>query len=149
MANIFSQFTYDAGLLLQPAGLVAASAAGSTIIQMGGTNALGTNDIYGIFDGFMVVDVTAIEVSGNETYLIMLEGGIDSAFASDSVSLAEINMGVLTSPSSWTTGIGRFAVPVRNEQNGVIYPWVRSHIICGGTISTGINSTIWLAKKHY
>ncbi len=138
MANLISQFTYDDDLNLQDAGLIAASANGDYIVDLGD----------GVFDGFMVIDVTAVEVaSTDEIYDIYLEGSAVAAMTSGSVALSQIRMGNASDPADADTGIGRFAVPVRNEQNGTIYRYVRLRAVVAGTIATGINLSSFLAKR--
>lgn len=138
MANKYSMFQYDDDLNLKSAGLVASTAAGVTILDMGP----------GIFDGFLVVDVSAVEVAdGNEIYNISLEGSNVAAMTSGSVSLATIEMGNAGAPADADTSTGRFAVPVRNEQNGTVYRYVRIHTKVAGTVATGINYSAFLAKR--
>lgn len=138
MANEFSQFQYDDALNLKDAGLVASTAAGATILDLGP----------GIVDGFLVLDVTAVEVAdGNEIYDISLEGSNVAAMTSGSVTLATIEMGNAAAPADADTGTGRFAVPFRNEQNGTVYRYVRIHTAVAGTVATGINYSAFLAKR--
>lgn len=137
MANLYSQFTYDDALELKAAGLVAASAAGSTILDLGD----------GLFDGYLVLDVSAVEVaSTDEIYDICLEGSNVAAMTSGSVCLARIQMGNAGAPADADTGTGRFVVPCRNEQNGTLYRYVRIYTAVDGTIATGINYSAFLAK---
>ena len=138
MAKLHSQFLYDAELQLQDAGLVAASANGDYILDLGA----------GLVDGFLVVDVSAIEVaSGDETYKIYLEGSNVAAMTSGSVELAAQHMGVAGDAADDPTGTGRFAIPFRNEQNGTNYRYVRIYMEIAGTVATGINLSAFLAKR--
>lgn len=138
MANLYSQYTYDTLLNLQDAGLVAASANGDYILDLGA----------GLFDGNLVVDVSAVEVaSGDEIYDIHFEGSNVAAMTSGSVDLGQLAMGNAPDPADADTGTGRFTIPVRNEQNGTLYRYVRLRIIVAGTVATGINFQAFLAKK--
>lgn len=138
MANEYSMFQYDDELNLKDAGLVASTAAGATILDLGP----------GIVDGFLVLDVSAVEVaSGDEIYDISLEGSNVAAMTSGSVTLATIEMGNAAAPADADTGTGRFAVPFRNEQNGSIYRYVRIHTAVAGTVATGINYSAFIAKR--
>ncbi len=132
-------FTYDDALNLKDAGLVAATAAESTVIDLGD----------GYVEGYLVIDVTALEVaSTDEVYTISLEGSNVAALASGSVQLAQAPvMGNSPAPADADTAVGRFVVPVTNEQNGTIYRYVRLHTTVAGAIATGINYTCFLAKK--
>ena len=132
-----SNYTYDAALSLKAAGLVAASAAGSTIIDLGA----------GFVEGDIVIDVSAIEIAtGDEKYTIHLEGSNVAAMTSGSVTLGNIPLGIATAPADSSTGTGRFVLPFRNEQNGTIYRYVRLHTTVAGTIATGINYSAFIAK---
>lgn len=137
MANLFSQFTYDNALLLKAAGLVAASADG-TILDLG----------EGLFDGYLVLDVTAVEVAtGDEIYTVSVEGSSVAAMTSLSCCLAKKVLGNLVVPMDNATGVGRFVVPFRNEDNGVLKRYIRLSTLVAGTIATGINFTAFLAKR--
>ena len=138
MANIYSQFTYDDDLSLKDAGLVATTTTETTIIDLGS----------GLVDGFLVLDVSAVEVAdGNEIYLICLEGSNVSTMASGSVCLSQIEMGNASAPADADTGTGRFVVPFRNEQNGSTYRYVRIYTEVAGTVATGINFSAFIAKR--
>lgn len=131
-------FTYDTALSLKAAGLVATSAAESTVVDLGA----------GLFDGFLVLDVSALEVAtGDEIYDVCLEGSNVAALASASVCLSRIRLGNAPAPADADTDVGRFVIPVTNEQNGTIYRYVRIYTAVAGTIATGINFTAFLAKR--
>jgi len=139
--NLYSQHTYDASLLLKAAGLVAASADGTLILDLGP----------GLFEGVAVIDATAIEVlTGDEMYTILYEGSPDLAFTAGTLAiLALIRIGAATptAPQGFADVPGRFTVPLRNERNGVLYPFMRIRTVVVGTIATGINYSTWLAKR--
>lgn len=139
MAKYRHTFTYDDALNMKDAGLVAATAAESTIVDLGD----------GFFDGYLVVDVTALEVaSTDETYDIHLEGSNVAAMSSGSVCLAAApQMGNAAAPADADTAVGRFVVPVTNEQNGELYRYVRIHTTVAGAVATGINFSAFLAKR--
>jgi hypothetical protein len=137
MANLYSQFTYDNALLLKAAGLVASTTTESTILDLGA----------GLVDGYLVLDVSAVEVASNdEIYLVCLEGSNVAAMSSGSVTLAQIELGNATAPADADTGTGRFVVPFRNEQNGTLYRYVRIYTEVAGTIASGINFVAFIAK---
>lgn len=138
MANQYSMFQYDDDLSLKDAGLVASTTTESTILDLGA----------GIVDGFLIVDVSAVEVaSTDEIYLICLEGSNVAAMTSGSVTLAQIEMGNATAPADADTSTGRFAIPFRNEQNGTVYRYVRIYTEVAGTVATGINFSAFVAKR--
>lgn len=139
MANDYSRRTYDHATLLKAAGLVAATAAGSVIIDLGD----------GLMNADLVIDVAALEVAtGDEIYTITLEGSDVADMSSGSVILAEKRLGNVPAPADADTGLGRHLVPVRNELAGEIYRYVRIHTAVAGTIATGINYTAFLAKRE-
>lgn len=147
MANIYSQYTYDANLLLKAAALVAATADGTLELDVG----------TGLLCGDMVIDATAIEVDSNdESYEIILQGSTVAGFgtAAAIVALTSITVGDKASTrlaagvlATGTDDVpGRFVVPFRNERNGTTYRYLRIKTIVAGTIATGINYSAWLAK---
>lgn len=138
MGNLYSQFTYDDALKLKAAGLVAASADGS-IVDLG----------EGLVDGFIVIDVTAVEIeSGNEIYTISLEGSNVAAMTSGSVCLAKKVFGNLVVPmDAALSASGRYVIPFRNEEGGTTFRYVRLSTLVAGTIATGINFKAFLAKR--
>lgn len=138
MANLYSQYTYDAALSLKAAGLVAASADGS-ILDIG----------EGLVDGFLVIDVSAVEIaSGDERYTISLEGSNVAAMDSGSVCLAKKVFGNLVVPmDAALSAAGRYVVPFRNEEGGTTFRYVRLSTLVAGTIATGINFSAFIAKR--
>jgi hypothetical protein len=138
MANKYSMFTYDDALGLMDSGNIIATATQSTIVDLGA----------GLVEGYLVLDVSAVEVAtGNEKYTFHLEGSNVAAMSSGSVSLAAQFHGNLTDPMDAATGTGRFVVPFRNEQNGTIYRYVRLYTLVAGTIdTTGITLSAFIAK---
>ena len=138
MANLYGQYTYDDALNLKDAGLYAASTDGS-IVDLG----------EGLVDGFLVLDVTAVEyLSGNEIFTISLEGSSVAAMSSASVCLAKKVFGNLVVPMDGAlTAAGRYVVPFRNEEGGVLQRYVRLSTLVAGTIATGINFSAFIAKR--
>lgn len=134
----YSRKTYDHATLLKAAGLVAASAAGSVILDLGD----------GLMQADLVIDISALEVAtGDEIYTISLEGSAVAAMTSGSVELARAVFGNNPAPADADTSVGRHVVPVRNELNGTIYRYVRLHTTVAGDIATGINYSAFLAKR--
>lgn len=139
MANDYSRRTYDHATLLKAAGLVAATAAGSIILDLGD----------GLMNADLVIDVSALEVAdGSEVYTISLEGSDVADMTSGSVVLAQKVLGNAPAPADADTGLGRHLVPVRNELAGEIYRYVRIHTLVAGTVATGINYSAFLAKRE-
>lgn len=143
--SLYSNRTYDNALLLRAASLLASTATESTILDMGS----------GLADMDMIVDVSAIEVdTGDESYAIILEGSPDATFgtAGNISALARLTLGhhsaTAVAPQGFESAVGRYLVPVRNEQNGTLYRYLRIRTVIAGTIATGINFSVWLAKDE-
>ena len=138
MGNLYSQYTYDQDHRLKAAGLVAASVDGS-IVDIG----------EGLVDGFLVIDVTAVEIaSGDERYTISLEGSNVAGMSSGSVCLAKKVFGNLVVPmDAALSASGRYVIPFRNEEGGNTFRYVRLSTLVAGTIATGINFSAFLAKR--
>lgn len=134
----YSMKTYDHATLLKAAGLVAASAAGSVILDLGD----------GLMVGDLIIDISALEIASNdEIYTISLEGSSVAAMTSLSVTLAEKQFGNVPAPADADTATGRHVIPFRNELNGTLYRYVRLHTVVVGAIATGINYSAFLAKR--
>ena len=131
-------FPYDDDLEIKAAGLIAASTDGS-IVNLGA----------GLVDGFLVVDVSAIEVAtGDEIYTLSLEGSNVAAMSSGSVCLAKKVFGNLVVPmDAALSTAGRYAIPFTNEEGGTLFSYVRYSLLVSGTIATGINFAAFIAKR--
>lgn len=139
------RYTFDALLEFKDAGLVAADAA-ATVDSVAKIVDVGE----GLFEGDMIVDVSAIEIASNdERYEIQVQLSDSSSFASGVVGGATLVLGALeiligTDTDSTT---GRYILPFRNEVNGVWYRYARLYVNVTGTIATGINFIAWASKK--
>ena len=138
MGNLYSQFTFDGDLELKAAGALTTSTDGD-ILDLGS----------GLVDGYLVLDVTAVEVaSGNEIYTISLEGSNVAAMTSGSVCLAKKVFGNLVVPmDAALSAAGRYVVPFRNEEGGTTYRYVRLSTLIAGTIDTGISFAAFIGVK--
>lgn len=142
MANLYSQFTYDNALLIRATGAaITSTETGSVILDVGA----------GLFRGHLVVDVTAIDVTtGDEAYSLMLEGSPDAAFGTAGnirvVSELRIGGATFTTPNGAADGVGRFAIPFRNERNGTLYRYLRLYTLIAGT-SPSLTFSAFLAKN--
>lgn len=146
MANLHSQHTYDAALLLKAAAAVGATANGSLILDVGA----------GMVKGDVIIDATAVEVDSNdESYEVILQGSSDAAFgtAANIASLCSVTIGDKAS-TRLAAGVfqvgtddvlGRYTLPFRNERNGTTYRYLRIKTIVAGTIAAGITYSAWLA----
>jgi len=118
----------DSALTLKSAGLVAASAAGSTILDLGAAEVRGD----------LVVEVSAVETdTGDELYGVVIQASNVAAMSSGTAFL----MGV------FPLATGRFIQPFSNLLNDTVYRYVRIFTIVLGTVVTGINYTARLTAS--
>ena len=141
MSNLYGQFVYDDAVALKDAGLVMTSATTyeSSILDLG----------EGLFDGFLVVDLSAIETgNSDERFYLSMEGSTVAAMTSLSVALCTQVFGAVIVPMDGVcTAVGRYVIPFRNEQAGTLYRYVRLFGNATGTVGTGINFSAQLAKR--
>lgn len=141
------QGTFDAALEFKDAGLVAASAA-ATVDAAAKVVTVGT----GLFQGCMIIDVTALEIaSDTELYDIVIQGSTDADFGTDTniVELSAINLSakeVKRTDANADNAVGRYKLYFDNEQNGTFYPYLRVYTVVGGDIATGINYTAYAVR---
>lgn len=139
-------FTFDTSAQLQDAGLVASSAAGTRVLDLGPG--------IGIRAGVVVIDVSAIEIASNdEAYTIHVQGGVDSAMtAATSVELASLTLGakeIKLSDSDRDDATGRRLLPyINTAEDGVALRYLRLYITVAGDIATGINFTAFNCDMH-
>lgn len=141
MANLYSQRTYDAALLIRAAGAaITSTETGSLILDLGN----------GLVDADLVVDVTAIDVTtGDEAYSLMLEVSPDATFGtSGNIRVAaELRIGgaTFTTPNGAADTAGRFVIPFRNERNGTTYRYARLYTLIDGT-TPSLTFSAFIAK---
>lgn len=132
----------DSGLTLKAAGLIAASAAGSVIADLGA----------GLIKGEVQIDVTALEIDTNdEIYDIVLQLSSDSDFGTDTnirdrCSLTLCAAEVQRSDANSDSVVGRYFLPFDNEMASTKYRYARIYTVVAGTIASGINYTARLVK---
>jgi len=154
-------FVFDANLVLEDslnsAGAVSAIVASQagTVLDVAQIIDLGD----GLVEGYMIVDIDAIEVGAAEDllYEIFLQGAQSATFATAgavrNLAALELGCGTLLTNATATTGDQgaageRYVVPFRNELAGEVFRYVRSYIeIVNGTGET-ITCTIWLSIKR-
>jgi hypothetical protein len=130
MASNQKAFTFDAGLLLKDTGAVTASgnatvSAAAKILDLGAARV----------DARVIMDVSAIDtVTGDESYILQVQGSNSASFASSVVALASKQLGGATpTGNTAATGTGRFELPFSNEENGVTYRYLRLRYVIAGT----------------
>lgn len=135
-------YTFDALTLLKDAGAITASAAAQVggqakVLDMGA----------GRFDGTVVVDVMAIDISSaDEIYDIIIQGSNSSSFASGIENLAQLNLAAtaVRDGGGQNSVVGRYEIGVTNEQADTVYRYVRAYTKAAGT-TPSINYTAYLS----
>lgn len=153
-------FLYDADLLLEDsldsAGDVSAIVASQVGKVLDVAKIIDLGD--GLVEGYMIVDIDAIDISAaDELYEIFLQGAQSATFATAGLvrNLAAIELGageLLTNGTATTGDQGaagdRYVVPFRNELNGEVFRYVRAYQqLADGTGET-ITDKIWLTIKR-
>lgn len=150
-----TNYIVDTQLILKTAGLIAASANGAVILDLGGGGqfaADGTTVIAPFIRADMIVDVSAIELdTTDEAYTIILEGSNSATFASGVEPLAVLPLGAAAAALylgnvDVDSDVGRYVVPFTNLRNETTYRYVRLRTHVGGTVATGINFVAGLTK---
>jgi len=153
-------FIFDADLVLEDSldsagdvSAIVASQAGK-ILDVAKVIDLGD----GIVEGYMIVDIDAIDVTAaDELYEIFLQGSNVAAFATAGVvrNLAALELGsgeLLTNATATTGDQGaagdRYVVPFRNVINGTVYRYVRAYQQIANGTGESITDTIWLSIKR-
>lgn len=133
---------YDVKLELKDAGLVNSSGYG-TVDGEAAVVSVGE----GLVKGRLIIDVSAIETAdGNEEYYLHLMGGSDESFT-NTVSLCALELGAAAVlAGNQTSGVGRYELPFTNEQNGIIYPFLRVRHVIDWPGDSGINYKAYLSK---
>lgn len=137
--------TPDFNLRMKDAGLVGASAAA----QVGGSNKI-LDMGAARFDGRVLVDVTACEVAtGDEKYVIIVQGSSSATFATDVWNLGALPLGdsSVSLETVDTAATRHQEIAFCNEVNGTVFRYVRLYTQVVGTVATGINYTAWLVKQ--
>lgn len=135
--------TYDHQLLLKDAGAVTTSgngtvAAAARVIDLGASRC----------DFRVLVDVAAIDVAdGNENYILQVQVSNSPSFANTVVAVASKQLGDSTVTGNTVDSvIGRYEIATSNEENGVVYRYLRiRHVLAGTTPS--INYTAYAVKS--
>lgn len=122
-------YTYDDLLEMKASAAVTATAVESLIIDTCSTTSY--------FNGTVVIDVSAIDVTtGDENYIIHVQGSSSATFASDIVNLATLELGDgNTGGADVVSGTGRYELKFGNEipQNGTTYRYLRLSNVVAGT----------------
>jgi hypothetical protein len=153
-------FLYDADLLLEDsldsAGDVSAIVASQVGKVLDVAKIIDLGD--GLVEGYMIVDIDAIDISAaDELYEIFLQGAQSATFATAglvrNLAALELGAGELLTNATATTGDqgaagDRYVVPFRNELNGEVFRYVRAYQqLANGTGET-ITDKIWLTIKR-
>lgn len=140
-------YTYDINLLFKDAGALTTSVAWqvSAANKIVDTNNGATGNP-SRWDAVMVVDVSAIDVvTGDEFYHLLVQGSNSASFASGIHNMGGLFLGgASVSGIPTVSTIGRFEIQFSNEQNNVLYRYLRGFLVTGGT-TPSINFTAFAA----
>jgi len=144
MSPFQNSYTLDADHILKAAGVIGASAAVATVVDLGSS----------YYSGTLVVDVTAIEVaSTDENYAIVAQGTNIAGFGTktDVWDLGAILLGGGATghytDSTAVDVIGRYTVGFTNRHGASLLRYVRLYTVVAGAIASGINYSAFLAKN--
>ncbi len=133
-------------LLLLADGAVAVTADGVSQVAGAAVNIqLGP----GRFEGVLIIDVSAMDVSSaDEVYNLILEGASSNAFSATEV-LSQYTLGAtaVRPHGAATSVIGRYEIPFITEQHDTVYDWVRLYADVGGT-TPSITFKAWIAERY-
>lgn len=105
----------------------------------------------GRFEGVLVVDVTAIDVSSaDEVYHLCLQGALDTdATFTNKETLAQLSLGAAAARPGGAINsvIGRYEVPFTTEQHDQVYDLARLYVDVGGT-TPSITFKAWIAERY-
>ena len=103
----------------------------------------------GRFEGVLIIDVSAIDIVGNdELYHLCLQGASTSAFSAVEI-LAELSLGAteVRPGGAIDSVIGRYEIPFTTEQHDTVYDWIRLHVDVSG-VSASITFKAWIAERY-
>lgn len=144
MARNLYTATFDAATELKDAGALTASGAA----QVGGAARV-VNVGAGIINAVLVIDVDAIDITtGDEGYVIILQGSTSPTFASDVQNIFVHRAGDSTvTGESVDSTIGRRTFPISNQaRDGSPLPYLRIYATISGT-TPSVNFRAWLTKN--
>jgi len=148
MAN--NTFTIDSRTRLVD-DLTVLKTKGTVATTMVGENPLGTDKTYdcggGHTDGNIVLIVYSVpNILASTKFTFKLQGGKNSSFTT-MVDLNIVELGDATQlggTADLTTG--KYIVPFSNTLDAVNYRYLRSYLVIGGTVGTGIQYEYFLTK---
>lgn len=121
-------YPYDANLSLHDGTAITATGVGSVAYYDVGADAR--------FPAVAVCNISALDAgAANETYDLVIEGSVDSAFTTP-VQLASRVIA--------NTATGRHTLLFDNDQAGVVYRYIRYKPVLGGTTPI-LTGAVWLA----
>ncbi|EHK77694.1 hypothetical protein SM0020_12240 [Sinorhizobium meliloti CCNWSX0020] len=105
----------------------------------------------GRFEGVLIIDVSAIDISSaDEVYHLCLQGAASGADAfTTTETLAQISLGATAARpgAAINSVIGRYEIPFITEQHDTVYDWVRLYVDVAGT-TPSITFKAWIAERY-
>lgn len=142
-------YSFDKNLELSDGGTYTATGflqvgGASAILDMGGNQ--GTSPVQQArIDAVAVIDVTAITVSGTQTYKLMLLGSNDPAMGTGNVCLGEMTLGKGTSIDGINMAdsvIGRYELMFCTQAAGTLYEFIALYLIGANSPSIAIEAFV-------
>jgi len=122
-------YPFDISSVLHAGAAITATGVGSVAFYDVGAEAR--------FPSVAVCAITALDkTDANETYDLIIEGSVDSAFT------APKQLG-----SQTISAVGRYTVLIDNDQGGVVYRYIRYRPVLAGT-TPSITGTVFLAPLY-
>ncbi|MBB4066756.1 hypothetical protein [Gellertiella hungarica] len=137
-------YNQDAELVLADG---AAAITADAVTQVSGANVtkqLGP----GRFEGVLIVDVLAIDISSADEFYHLLLQGSNDAFVNKE-TLAQLTLGATAARPGGAINsvVGRYEIPFTTEQHDVNYKDVRLYVDVGGT-TPSIQLKSWIAERY-
>lgn len=105
----------------------------------------------GRFEGVLIIDVSAIDISSaDEVYHLCLQGSASGAEAfTTKENLVQISLGATAARpgAAINSVIGRYELPFITEQHDTVYDWVRLFVDVAGT-TPSITFKAWIAERY-
>ena len=131
-------YTFDTDLELQ-ASVTDTASDNSSSVDLGAVGSGDNEDGVANFRGDCVIDISAMDIDGNdESYTFSLVGSDDTGFSTgDQEDLVSMEVGALeTLLGDVDSDVGRYILPFTNRRNTRAYRFVRVELVIVGATSS-------------
>lgn len=102
----------------------------------------------GRFEGVLIVDVSAMDISSaDEVYHLLLQGSNDSFATKETVAQYSLGASAARPGAPANSVIGRYEIPFTTEQHDTVYTDVRLYVDLAGT-TPSIQFKAWIAERY-